>query len=206
MTQYGFAFFGNRCSGCKTCTLACMDYYDLNHIRFRTVYEYGGGTTKLDEDNRLKSDAYVYYVSVACNHCDFPACVHVCPTGAMSKDADNGLVTVDASRCIGCGYCTMACPYGNPEVSKESGHSEKCSGCMDRVKDGKRPICVEACPLRALDFGPIADLREKYGDNASLAPLPDPNYTKPNLVVVNPAHASSSEASSGSVTNVNEVK
>ena len=101
--QYGFHFNGQRCTGCKTCMLACKDFHDLGYdVAFRQVYEYGGGTWEKDAEGALSQDCFTYYVSVACNHCAKPVCVKVCPTGAMHKD-DRGIVTVDGQRCIGCG-------------------------------------------------------------------------------------------------------
>lgn len=207
MTQYGFAFIGEYCSGCKTCMLACKDYYDLTtEIDYRKVYEYGGGETTLADDGTVRSTAFGYYVSLACNHCAAPACVEVCPTGAMHKDADTGLVGVDETRCIGCGYCAMSCPYACPTVDREKGHSVKCTGCIDRVKEGKLPICVEACPQRALAFGEISALRQEYGDLAEIAPLPAASYTHPNLAVVPPAHVMKPYSSGASILNEKEVK
>ena len=97
--QYGFYFNGRRCTGCKTCVLACKDLHDLpSSIAFRQVYEYGGGSWWRQPDGTVTQDTFCYYVSVACNHCGNPACVRVCPTGAMHKD-ERGLVSVDAARC-----------------------------------------------------------------------------------------------------------
>ncbi len=86
MTQYGFHFDGTRCTGCKTCVLACKDKKDLSTaISFRNVYEYGGGSWKQDDAGAWTCDTYVYHVSVACNHCDSPACMAKCPQGAISR-------------------------------------------------------------------------------------------------------------------------
>ncbi|MFR4802833.1 MAG: 4Fe-4S dicluster domain-containing protein [Eggerthellaceae bacterium] len=106
----------------------------------------------------VHADVYAYHVSLSCNHCERPECVHVCPTGAMHKN-ELDLVCVDAKKCIGCGYCTMACPYHAPSIDPFSRQSSKCDGCSDRVSEGKLPICVEACPLRALAFGRPDELR-----------------------------------------------
>lgn len=114
--QYGFYFNGSRCIGCRTCVFACKDLNDLNtDFTFRHVYEYEGGTWMQDGDAWMP-DMFSYHVSQACNHCDDPACIEVCPTGAMHKDEETGLVVVDADVCIGCGYCHMACPYNSPQV------------------------------------------------------------------------------------------
>lgn len=205
--QYGFYFNGRRCTGCKTCMLACKDYHNLSRdVAFRQIYEYGGGTWTRDGSGALSHDCFTYYVSVACNHCANPACVKVCPTGAMHKD-DRGLVTVDDQRCIGCGYCALSCPYRAPKVDREAGHSAKCDGCSSRLEAGKAPICVEACPLRALDFGDVDELRRRYGDLSDLAPLPPSSATSPNLVVARPRCLEDEPAriGQGSVQNIREI-
>ncbi len=74
---------------------------------------------------------------------------------------DDGFVVVNEDVCIGCRYCHMACPYGAPQYNAAKGHMTKCDGCHSRVADGKKPICVESCPLRALDFGPIERAAQK---------------------------------------------
>lgn len=207
MTQYGFAFNGTFCNGCKTCMLACKDRYDLDiDTDYRRVFEYGGGHAYLDADGMLANDCFGYYLSLSCNHCDNPACTEVCPTLACVKDEETGLVHVDGNRCIGCGYCTMACPYGNPSINPATGHSQKCSGCIDRVREGKMPICVEACPQRALSFGPIDELRAKFGNQCDIAPLPSSEYTHPNLVIAPFAQARPTNDNEGSILNPLEVQ
>lgn len=181
--QMGFYFDATRCTGCKTCVLACKDYNDLDaQAAYRQVYEYGDGGWERGADGTWSHSVAVYYVSLACNHCDAPVCVQVCPTGAMHKD-DLGLVRVNAGRCIGCGYCEMSCPYRAPRVDRDLGHSTKCDGCRSRLDEGRGPICAEACPTRAIEFGPVADLRAAYGAAADLAPLPPSEATRPNLVL-----------------------
>nr|EFV8729252.1 dimethylsulfoxide reductase, chain B [Shigella sonnei] len=181
-TQYGFFIDSSRCTGCKTCELACKDYKDLTpEVSFRRIYEYAGGDWQ--EDNGVwHQNVFAYYLSISCNHCEDPACTKVCPSGAMHKRED-GFVVVDEDVCIGCRYCHMACPYGAPQYNETKGHMTKCDGCYDRVAEGKKPICVESCPLRALDFGPIDELRKKHGDLAAVAPLPRAHFTKPNIVI-----------------------
>lgn len=203
--QYGFHFNARRCTGCRACVLACKDYRDLpEDMAFRQVYEFVGGgwhhgAEKAETSagsggvstagGSLTQDCFAYYVSVACNHCTSPACVDVCPTGAMHKEENGGFVDVDTMRCIGCGYCALACPYRAPKVDRSKGHSAKCDGCRDRVAQGKKPVCVEACPMRALDFAPIEELAGQYGTFASLPPLPDSLETLPSLVITPPACA-----------------
>ena len=206
MVQYAFHFDGERCTGCKTCQLACADYNDLScDFWYRRIYEFGGGSWKQAEDGTWSTTAFTYHASVACNHCDNPACVKVCPTGAMHKDPETGLVSVNEKRCVGCGYCHMACPYNVPKVDRSKGHSVKCDGCADRVAQGFKPVCVESCPLRALDFGSVDEM-QKLGERADFAPLPDKGLTNPNLYVVKPANAQPSTGFDGEILNVSEVK
>lgn len=181
--QYGFYFDSDCCTGCKTCELACKDYKDLDtNVNFRRIYEYAGGDWQQQANGCWQHNVFAYYLSISCNHCDNPACVSVCPTGAMHKTED-GFVIVNEAICIGCRYCHMACPYDAPQYDAMKGHMTKCDGCHSRILEGKKPICVDACPLRALDFAPIDELRKTYGDLAAIAPLPSPEHTAPNLVI-----------------------
>ncbi len=84
-TQYGFFIDSSRCTGCKTCELACKDYKDLTpDVSFRRIYEYAGGDWQ--EDNGVwHQNVFAYYLSISCNHCEDPACTKVCPSGAMHK-------------------------------------------------------------------------------------------------------------------------
>ena len=183
MKQYGFFIDISRCTGCKTCTLACKDYKELGpNQNFRRVYEYTGGNWK-KEGETWRPDVFAYYVSMACNHCEDPACIPVCPEKAITKDA-NGFVVIDAEKCIGCRACQKACPYGAPQYSAAASAMLKCDGCRDRVSEGKKPVCVEACPLRALDFLPIDALRKKYGSLSEVAPLKPAHLTRPCLTTM----------------------
>ena len=112
---------------------------------------------------------------VMCNHCENPPCVRVCPTQATWKRGD-GIVMMDQHRCIGCRYCIAACPYGARSFNFEDpapalaertdyptrtrGVVEKCTFCAERIADGAKPLCVEACAAvgcNALTFGDAAD-------------------------------------------------
>lgn len=206
MAQYGFYFDSARCTGCKTCVMACKDFH--NHstdIAFRQVYEYGGGSWAEGKDGLWTNEVFAYYVSDACNHCAQPACVEVCPQTSMKKDEETGLVFNDPETCIACSSCANACPYGAPAINEEANISVKCDGCYERVVAGGMPICVEACPLRALEFGDIEELRAKYGDNADIAPLADPSLTQPSITVLNPKGAKPFNDETGAVLNANEL-
>lgn len=208
MEQFGFYFNAKRCTGCKTCMLACKDYRNLDtSVSFRQVYEFVGGSWSKDERGCWAQDCFAFYVSSACNHCASPACMEVCPTGAMGKN-ELGLVSVDEHRCIGCGYCALSCPYHAPKVDRTVGHSVKCDGCSQRAREGSAPVCVEACPLRALEFGPISDLRARHGRVADMPPLPDSSKTAPNLVLSLPVRLEEDESrvlAEGAVCNIREL-
>ena len=171
-TQYGFFIDSSRCTGCKTCELACKDYKDLTpEVSFRRIYEYAGGDWQ--EDNGVwHQNVFAYYLSIACNHCEDPACTKVCPSGAMHKRED-GFVVVDEDVCIGCRYCMAGCPFGarsfnfrdpqpyvkdvNPEFPMRTrGVVEKCTFCTERLAQGKLPACVEASE-GAMIFGDLND-------------------------------------------------
>jgi len=206
MTQYGFYYDATRCTGCKTCVLACKDLNDLACDQaFRQVCEFEteGGWTQ-DEAGCWTCSSTTYYVSSACNHCANPACVAACPQGSMVKDEATGLVYNDPETCIGCGACALACPYGAPKVDEQKAVSVKCDGCAARVAQGLAPVCVEACPLRALEFGPIDELRAAYGDCAAIAPLPDPTLTGPSVVIKAP-HNAVEVGGAGTVANFVEL-
>ena len=183
MVQQAFFFDGTRCTGCKTCVFACKDKNDLGiGVSFRKVYECVGGETSRDEAGCFSTSCFCYYLSISCNHCLDPVCVKVCPTEAMHKDPGTGLVSVNTDRCVGCGYCHLSCPYNAPKVDRDKGSSVKCDGCADLIAEGKLPVCVAACPSRALRFGPMEDMAT-LGERAAITPLPDPAATEPSLFV-----------------------
>lgn len=202
---YAFFFDNTRCTGCRTCQLACKDYKDLSKEQtFRRVYDFETGECTINSEGIVSHNCHLYHVSVSCNHCENPACVSVCPTRAMQKDPATGLVTVDKSQCLGCGYCQMACPYDAPQLYRELGHTTKCDGCKDRIDKGMKPICVESCPLRALDFGDRESLSGR-GEAADIAPLPSPDLTKPSLFVRKSPDAQPFSTTEGWVGNSLEV-
>lgn len=185
MTQFGFYFNQAECIGCKACQVACCDRNDLAAgFALRRVDSYETG---------VYPTSSLYHVAAACNHCANPACVANCPTGACQKSADDGTVFRDEERCIGCGTCASACPYGHPVVLDEK-MSAKCDGCKSFRDAGLNPVCVDACVMRAIDFGDIDELRSKYPDAVNDLPcLPDSAETSPSLLVT--PHAAAQEES-----------
>jgi len=112
-------------------------------------------------------DVFVAYFVAACWHCANPECVTACPEDAISKRQEDGVVVVDQEKCLGkdnCDMCLQACPYEVPQFGAEqNAKMQKCNFCIDRLVEGKGPICVEACPMRALDAGPLDQLMAEYG-------------------------------------------
>jgi len=137
-----------RCIGCYTCEVACKQEHDYppepHPIR-------GIMVGPLDCDGELM----LMFQPTTCSHCDRPACVMVCPTGAMQKRED-GIVFSDPELCIGCQTCAIACPFGIPQLNPASGKIAKCDGCKDRVDLGLGPVCALRCPTGALVYGPPA--------------------------------------------------
>lgn len=183
--QLGFALRQDRCMGCKACQIACKDKNDLNVGQlWRRVTEFSGGNYEGDDqDAPLKNDVYAFWISLGCNHCSNPICVENCPTKAMYKRAEDGLVLHDDKKCIGCQMCVWSCPYGAPHYNPVTRIVGKCNYCLDLVQQGKDPACVGACPLRALDSGNLKELEGKYGKGETPSWLVSPSLTNPSLVV-----------------------
>lgn len=184
VAQYGFYYNTDRCTGCKGCIAACRDKNDtFVGFKFRRVIDQAGGTwTQLDNGSWQHENVASYSISISCNHCAHPICVHNCPTHAMQK-RDDGIVFVDQERCIGCGTCAMSCPYHAPRMDTDKHVMGKCDFCRDLIDKGETPMCVASCQMRAIDFGEISELRDKYGDNADIAPLPSSSLTSPSIVI-----------------------
>ncbi|MBN1146263.1 MAG: dimethylsulfoxide reductase subunit B [Anaerolineales bacterium] len=180
--QYAFYFDSSSCSGCKACQAACKDKHALPlGVLWRRVYEVsGGGWTQ--HGQAWVANVFAYHVSLACNHCERPICLEVCPAGAYTRRED-GIVLLDSTRCIGCRYCVWACPYGAPQYDEQRGVATKCTFCVDHIDAGQPPACVAACPMRALDFGERSELEARYGKLHEVYPLPAPELTGPALVM-----------------------
>ena len=157
MTKLGIAINLERCVGCNTCANACKmeNNIPMNMLYIRVETD---GVDTADGAQGTYPDLSRTYIPVACQHCDEPQCVEVCPTGASYKRED-GVVLVDHSKCIGCQYCVMACPYGvrTYDTSKDKGVIEKCTMCAHLIDKGEKPACVKHCPGQARKFGDLDD-------------------------------------------------
>jgi anaerobic dimethyl sulfoxide reductase subunit B (iron-sulfur subunit) len=188
----GFFVDSSACSGCKACAMACRDKNDLPAgVRWRRVYEVAGGGWRKEGEAWIP-DLTVYNLSIACNHCEKPLCRDGCPARAIEK-RENGIVAIDPAKCLGCRYCEWTCPYGAPQFDEAAGVMTKCDLCADLIERSETPACVRACPMRALDFGEVEELKAKYRAAADVHPLPSAEMTEPSLVVK--PHRDAAEAS-----------
>ena len=180
--RVGFFTDTTLCIGCKACEVACKEWnlvpadgmtfldssYDhtgglgantWRHVAFverRNVPEAGaselGAPGTPDVSWLMSSDV--------CKHCTSAACLDVCPTGSIFR-TELGTVVVQPEICNGCGYCVPACPFGVITRREGDGRAWKCTLCYDRLHGDLQPACAQACPTQSIQFGPLADLRER---------------------------------------------
>ena len=167
--KYGMVIDLKRCIGCYGCQLSCKaENGTPPGVFFARVLKQEEGTYP---------NVNMLFLPVLCNHCEEPACVDACPTGA-SFVWEDGIVDIDPDKSVGCRSCMMACPYGNRYINDKQQHYfaqgqtgferlrtgrhqtevvMKCNFCRDRVKAGKDPACVANCPTSARIFGDLKD-------------------------------------------------
>jgi tetrathionate reductase subunit B len=169
--EWAYVININNCIGCGSCVRACKRENNVPAEVFRTWVERyvithegvyvdspKGALEGFEEVNAEIRDRTktAFFVPKMCNHCEQPPCVQACPVGATYKSPE-GFVLNDETHCLGCGYCVQACPYGARFINPEKHVSDKCHWCYHRVKNGKLPACVEACPNKARLFGDLKD-------------------------------------------------
>ncbi len=167
--QYGFYYDASRCIQCRTCEVACKSTHDIEPgVKWRRVIEIWSG----EYPNVTRT-----FFSLACMHCEKPACAAVCPTGAIIKRVEDGIVVVDRDKCNGCQDCFSACPYGVPQFGVD-GILQKCDFC---IETGREPACAVSCPAEALNFGTLDELLEmKTGKTTRRMG----GTTEPSIVIV----------------------
>ena len=152
MTQYAIVTDLNRCVGCMSCNAACKMINGVPIGNFwNKVLRIGPNPAS---DGAEWPDVEWYYLPVQCQHCENPECVAVCPTGASHK-LEDGTVQIDKSKCIGCQFCAMACPYGVRYLNEEERVVEKCTLCEQTIVQGELPQCVSQCVGMAKWFGDL---------------------------------------------------
>ncbi len=184
----GILYDATLCIGCKSCMVNCKIYNSVPggalYLKGRTIsYEVKPGEPFWDAAENLSSKTVnvikvnksgtavnkdstengYSFVKQHCLHCITPACVSVCPVSALRKNPVNGVVHYVESRCIGCRYCMIACPFNIPKYEYESATPQvrKCQLCQHRYEEGKYSACCEFCPTGASIFGKVADLRKE---------------------------------------------
>jgi formate dehydrogenase iron-sulfur subunit len=154
------------CIDCKLCEKACAE---RNHLPYND---------EIAAEEMMSSHKLTYvktkgdkFMRRLCMNCEDPTCVSVCPVAALRKTPE-GPVTYDASRCIGCRYCMLACPFEVPKYEWNSllPRVRKCDMCSDRVAAGKPTACTEACPTGATKFGERDELIAEARDRIAKAP------------------------------------
>ncbi len=177
MTQYGFFIDQSRCIGCNSCTVSCMQWHDIppGSVKWMRVYQWEKGNFP---DTRL------HMLPVPCYHCENPVCLKACPNKAIFKEEKYGAVLVGPEKCTGTRKCWRACPYGAPQYEGDQLglKMSKCNMCIDRMEQGLKPICVLSCSMRALEFGPLAELVNKYGNMRKLEDMPKDSISLPAVV------------------------
>jgi molybdopterin-containing oxidoreductase family iron-sulfur binding subunit len=184
---FGYALDLSRCVGCRRCAYACVHENNqsrdpqIHWIRvLQMEKQHGIDLTESDPyyDPETVPEEDMFYMPVACQQCSNPPCVRVCPVSATWQEPD-GIVVIDYDWCLGCRCCMAACPYGarhfnwsephiaedeiNPDMHylgnrpRERGVVEKCTFCIQRVRNGRYPACVEICPVGARKFGNLLD-------------------------------------------------
>lgn len=171
MAQVGWIVDLKKCIGCRSCFVACKAE---NQTPLRTDWRY-----VVERESGTYPEPKREFISLACNHCDAPACLKACPVDAISKRESDGVVLIDQDKCIGCRYCYFVCPYGAPRVDTDTGKVGKCTMCVHRLdaSENLEPACATTCLTGALQFVP------DFTGEAETVPagFNAPFLTKPNV-------------------------
>lgn len=165
MAEVAVLYDSSKCTACKGCQVACKQWNQLSsplkdeEYTFTGSYEspkdLGPNTFLTVRFNEVKTDdggVQWNFSRGGCLHCTEASCEKACPVGAIKRTAA-GQVTLDSDKCIGCRYCTNACPIGVPKWNEATNKSGKCPMCQSRTENGLKPACVSTCPTGALSFG-----------------------------------------------------
>ena len=159
------------CVGCHACVVNCKEWNTGGYGAPLADSDAWGDNPSGAWLNRIHTfeitpedaPAQIVHFPKSCLHCEQAPCVTVCPTGASYKRADDGIVLVEEDKCIGCGLCAWACPYGAREMDPAENVMKKCTLCVDRIYNenlpevDRTPACVRTCPANARHFGDFAD-------------------------------------------------
>ena len=192
----------DTCVGCHACVVSCKEWNTggypapLSDIKPYEAEPSGAWLNRVHSfevdiasEDRPAQSRTVHFPK-SCLHCENAACVTVCPTGASYKRLEDGIVLVDEARCIGCGLCAWACPYGAREMDPVGGVMKKCTLCIDRIyndtiaEQERQPACVNACPANARHFGDLADpdseVSQLVAERGGIDLMPEMDYRPTN--------------------------
>jgi Fe-S-cluster-containing dehydrogenase component len=145
MTSYVIDQDQKRCIGCRACEIHCKTEKGLPvGPRLCQIVEVGPRV--------IKQVPRIHFQFMPCFHCEKASCVSACPTGAMNRREEDGIVFVDRETCVGCKTCIISCPWGVPQWDEETGTVVKCDYCKDRIDAGLEPACVTGCTTKALTW------------------------------------------------------
>ena len=173
--SYGFFTDTTLCIGCKACEVACKEWNNLPADELALTGQSYDNTGRLSsntwrhvnfiersvraEDQHAFQSGWLM-MSDVCKHCHNAPCLEACPTGALFR-TEFDTVVVQQDICNGCGYCQPACPFGVIDINVIDGKAHKCTLCYDRLKGGLEPACAKSCPTDSIQFGEIAELRDR---------------------------------------------
>lgn len=192
---FAYVIDTRKCIGCGMCVQACSRENKVPDNFYRTwverylISESGEAEVESPQGGingfkPIATDIKVtkaYFMPKMCNHCENTPCSQVCPVGASYTNRD-GVVLVDGERCIGCGYCVQACPFGSRFINPATHTADKCTWCYHRVTKGLQPACVQACPTGTRMFGDLKNENDpirKIVSEERLAVLQPEKLTKP---------------------------
>jgi Fe-S-cluster-containing dehydrogenase component len=166
----GMLYDSTRCIGCEACVWACKQANNMPGNLYDPPKDLSGDTKNIIKRYEAAEGEEYAFMKGQCMHCLDPGCASACMIGAFQK-RDYGVVTWDGSRCIGCRYCQVACPYNIPKFQWDTPTPKivKCELCLHRLKEGKEPGCCEACPVDAVIYGTyeelLADARQRVAEH-----------------------------------------
>jgi sulfite dehydrogenase (quinone) subunit SoeB len=195
----------DTCVGCQACVTSCKEWNTGGLMAPLTDIDPYGGHADGVWFNRVHSYEHTtemggrtVHFPRSCLHCETPACVTVCPTGASYKRTSDGIVLVDEDKCIGCKLCSWACPYGAREFDTDVGVMKKCTLCVDRIyndniaPEDRVPACVAACPTSARHFGDLGDpdsaISQLVVERGGVELMPELGYKPTNRYLPPRAH------------------
>ena len=174
MTQLAICTDLDRCVGCLACSVSCkvVNGVPIGNFWNKTLRV---GPTPKEGGSGQFPDVETYFLNVQCQHCENPECVKVCPTGASHK-LEDGTVQIDKSKCIGCQFCAMACPYGVRYLNETERVVEKCTLCEQKIAQGELPQCVAQCGARARYFGDLEQGLDSFVGAGKVSIAEDAGY------------------------------